>query len=291
MEEEELNLEDFGDFDDLSEAETIDGTLTFDEILEDDYYNAEFEKRVQQRLEDIKNNSTGGQQPMDEQVQTPEGENKQGEVIEQTPAPTDNPTVENTDTAQQGATDDANESTHEMTGEQFDTYNETLRRISKTAKASLPERYNAFEDAEVKTQVKQLVMKGEKPNIKEIAASVVTRLTHKDEPTPTPSSEKQATADNTLLELKAENALLKAGISTERLDAAKRLFIAEGASFDNVAEFVAKYPEWHAQQEGGVVFSKAQPLTGKTAATPSGQPVLNDFEARVQALRKARGYK
>ena len=70
MEEEELNLEDFGDFDDLSEAETIDGTLTFDEILEDDYYNAEFEKRVQQRLEDIKNNSTGGQQPMDEQVQT-----------------------------------------------------------------------------------------------------------------------------------------------------------------------------------------------------------------------------
>lgn len=268
--------------------------LTFDEILEDDYYKAEFEKRVQQRLEDIKNNSTGGQQPMDDQVQIPEGESKQGEVVEQTPAPTENPTVESTDKAQQGNAEEANkEPAREMTAEQFDAYNETLRRVSKTAKASLSERYNAFEDAEIKAQVKQLVMKGETPNIKEIAASVVTRLTHKEEPTPQPSPEKEeATADtaNELLELKAENALLKAGIATERLDAAKKLFIAEGASFDKIGEFVAKYPEWHAQ-EGGVVFSKAQPVAGKTAANPGGPPVLNEFEARVQAVRKARGYK
>lgn len=274
--------------------EITDDILTFDEILEDDYYNAEFEKRVQQRLEDIKNNSTGGQQPMDDQVQIPEGESKQGEVVEQTPAPTENPTVESTDKAQQGNAEEANKDpAREMTAEQFDAYNETLRRVSKTAKASLPERYNAFEDAEIKAQVKQLVMQGETPNVKEIAASVVTRLTHKEEPTPTPSSEKQATESTAteLIELKAENALLKAGISTERIDAAKKLFIAEGASFDKIADFVAKYPEWHATQERGVVFSKAQPLADKTAPNPGGQPVLNDFEARVQAMRKSRGYK
>lgn len=276
-------------------TEIIEENLTIDEMMEDEHYKSEIEKYVQQRL-DINNSHSdvkGGEQLMDEQVQIPEGENKQGEVIEQTPAPTDNPTVESTDEAQQGSTEEANkEPAREMTAEQFDTYNETLRRVSKTAKASLPERYNAFEDAEIKAQVKQLIMQGETPNVKEIAASVVTRLTHKEEPTPTPSTEKQATEDTAdeLLELKAENALLKAGITTERLDAAKKLFIAEGASFDKIAEFVAKYPEWHAQ-EGGVVFSKAQPIAGRTAPTPGGQPVLNDFEAKVQAMRKARGYK
>ena len=93
MEEEEFNLEDFGDFDDLSEAETIDGTLTFDELLEDDYYKAEFEKRVQQRLEEINKHSKGVEQPMDDQVQIPEGENKQGEVIKQTPTPGGQPVL------------------------------------------------------------------------------------------------------------------------------------------------------------------------------------------------------
>lgn len=32
-------------------TEITDGILTFDELLEDDYYKAEFEKRVQQRLD------------------------------------------------------------------------------------------------------------------------------------------------------------------------------------------------------------------------------------------------
>lgn len=33
-------------------TEIIDGILTFDELLEDDYYKAEFEKHVQERLKD-----------------------------------------------------------------------------------------------------------------------------------------------------------------------------------------------------------------------------------------------
>ena len=178
-----------------------------------------------------------------------------------------------------------------MTAEQFDLYNETLRRVSKTAKASLPDRYNAFEDTTIKTLVKQQVMQGEKPNIKELAASVVTRLTHKEETTPPPSTETtQATPEPTdeVLSLKAENALLKAGISTDRIEAAKKLFIAEGANFDKVAEFVAQYPEWGAQS-GRVVLGKAQPLADKTAPTPGNPPVLNDFERKVKEARKKAG--
>ena len=178
-----------------------------------------------------------------------------------------------------------------MTAEQFGLYNETLRRISKTAKASLPDRYNAFEDTEIKTTVKQQVMQGEKPNVKELAASVVTRLTHKEETTPPPSTETQeATPEPTdeVLSLKAENALLKAGISTDRIEAAKKLFIAEGANFDKVDEFVAHYPEWGAQS-GRVVLGKAQPLADKTAPTPGNPPVLNDFERKVKEARKKAG--
>lgn len=284
------------------EFEIIEENLTIEELMQDDYYKAEIEKYVQQRVEDNKNSHSDvkGGNEMNGQVQQPvEGEIKQGEAQVETngqtpPAPTDNPAVENTDNAQQGKEETAKEPAKEMTAQQFDLYNETLRKVSKTAKASLPDRYNAFEDAEIKTLVKQQVMQGETPSVKELAASVVTRLTKKEEPSnQTPSSDNGAThgtADE-MLKLKAENALLKAGISTERLDAATKLFIAEGASFDKLAEFVGKYPEWHAQQEGRVVFGKAQPLAAKTAPNPGGQPVLNDFEAKVQELRKARGYK
>lgn len=283
-------------------TEITDGILTFDELLEDDYYKAEFEKRVQQRL-DIQQNShpdvKGGTNTMNEQeVQKPnEGEQitpgaAQAVQEPQTPpATTDDPAVETTDTAQQGKEETAQEPAREMTAEQFGLYNETLRRISKTAKASLPDRYNAFEDTEVKTLVKQQVMQGEKPNVKELAASVVTRLTHKEETTPPPSTETQeATPEPTdeVLSLKAENALLKAGISTDRIEAAKKLFIAEGANFDKVAEFVAQYPEWGAQS-GRVVLGKAQPLADKTAPTPGNPPVLNDFERKVKEARKKAG--
>lgn len=37
-------------------TEIIDGILTFDEILEDDHYREEFEKRVQQRLDEYSHN-------------------------------------------------------------------------------------------------------------------------------------------------------------------------------------------------------------------------------------------
>lgn len=234
---------------------------------------------------------------MDGQVQqqNPEGEIKQGEATattepQATPTATENPTVEATDTAQQGKEETAKEPAREMTAEQFDLYNETLRRVSKTAKASLPDRYNAFEDTEIKTLVKQQVMQGEKPSVKELAASVVTRLTHKEEATPPSTETTKATPDPTdeVLSLKAENALLKAGISTERIEAAKKLFIAEGANFDKVDEFVAAYPEWGASS-GRVVLGKAQPLADKTAPTPGNPPVLNDFERKVKEARKNAG--
>lgn len=46
--------------DDEYETEVIDGILTFDELLEDDYYKSEYEKRVQQRLNEYNKNSEGG---------------------------------------------------------------------------------------------------------------------------------------------------------------------------------------------------------------------------------------
>lgn len=248
---------------------------------------------------------------MDGQVQQPnEGEVKNpGEVKAETqpqveaqpteqPKTVENPATENkTDGEAQGkkepkAEPKNDEPAREMTAEQFELYNETLRRVSKTAKASLPERYNAFEDTEVKTLVKQKVMQGETPSVKELAASVVTRLTKKEEPTAQPSTETpkaQTNPADEVLNLKAENALLKAGITTERIDAAKKLFIAEGADFAKVNEFVAKYPEWKAQEGAQVVFTKAPPLADKTVATPGGQPVLNDFEKAVAAARKKAG--
>jgi len=119
---------------------------------------------------------------MDGQVQQPnEGEVKNpGEVKAETqpqveaqpteqPKTVENPATENkTDGEAQGKkepkaepkNDDPKgkeEPAREMTAEQFELYNETLRRVSKTAKASLPERYNAFEDTEVKTLLKSLL--------------------------------------------------------------------------------------------------------------------------------------
>lgn len=279
-------------------TEITDGILTFDELLEDDYYNAEFEKRVQQRL-DIQNSHSdvkGGTNPMDEQeVQKPNpGEQTNGgaqaaQEPQTPPNTTDDPTVKTTDTAQQGKEETAQEPAKEMTAEQYDLYNETLRRLSKTARASLPNRYNAFEDTEVRTLVYKQVMQGEKPNIKELAASVVTRLTPKEEPTPPSTETTKATAEaDEVQNLKAEIALLKAGILPERIEAAKTLFIAEGGNLDKVTEFVAKYPEWGAQS-GSVVLGKAQPLADKTAPTPGNPPVQNEFERKVKEARKKAG--
>lgn len=224
-----------------------------------------------------------------EQVAAPQTES-QPTAAEQ-PAPAANPTAETTETKKAGEETTAEkpaEPAREMTAEQFDLYNETLRRVSKTANASLPDRYNAFADTEVKALVKQQVMAGESLNIDSIVASVVTRLTPPPE-TPTEEAKETKNNDAEVLSLKAELALLKAGISSERLEAAKLLFIAEGGDLDKVAEFVAKYPEWHKQEGGGVVFTQAPPLAGKTAPTPASQPVLTDFEKRVAAARKKAG--
>lgn len=274
-------------------TEITDGILTLDELMEDDYYKSEIDKLIQQRL-DIQNSHSdvkGGNNTMDGQVQTPTTGDEiktQGEVQpetqpnEQTPEATENPTVENTDAGQ------SQEPAREMSAQQFDLYNETLRRVSKTAKAGLPNRYNAFEDTEVKALVKQQVMGGNTPNVKELAASVVARLAPKQEPTH-PDETQAKKDDGEVLSLKAELALLKAGISSERIDAAKKLFIAEGGDLSKVAEFAAKYPEWQTAQEGRVVLTKAPPLAGKTAPTPENQPVLNDFERAVAAARKKAG--
>lgn len=233
-----------------------------------------------------------------QEVQKTEGEIKKEAAAQPTAAPeaTENPAAATeTQTAEQ-QTDaqqtDAQqpEPAKEMTPAQFEQYNETLRRVSKTAKAGLPDRYNAFEDAEVRAAVKQQVMEGKTPDIKALAAEVIAKRTA---PAPEPQTEtkpqEQPKNDNEVLSLRAENALLKAGILPERVDAATKLFIAEGGDLDKIADFVAKYPEWRKTEGGGVVFTKASPVAGKTAPTPAGQPVLNDFEKKVAAARKARG--
>lgn len=225
---------------------------------------------------------------------TEEGEvKKQGvEQIENqsatdVPVTTENPAVETTEThkAKEGK-EEKSEPAREMTAQQFEQYNETLRRVSKTARSGLNTRYNAFEDAEVKALVKQQVMAGGTPNINDLAASVVARLSPQPESQSENNKPQEPAAE--VLSLKAENALLKAGISLDRIDAATKLFIVEGGDLTKVADFVAKYPEWH-KQETGVEFSKAPPVVGKTAPNPTNLPVLNDFEKKVAAARKARG--
>ena len=294
------------DEDDKSAApENIDGILTFDEILEDAYYKAEFEKRVQQRLEEYSHSDVkGGTENMEitEEVQKPE----EGEVItkqetegaahqptEGTPAPAGDPAAENTD-ASKAKDDEATppEPAREMSAEQYALYNETLRRVSKTAHGSIEGRYNAFEDADVKALVKKQVMEGTTPNVTEIVAGVVARHTPAPAPEPAPQPENGTkTAENpdaALTALRVENALLKAGVIPERVDAATRLFIADGGDLGKIAEFVAKYPEWH-KQEGDVVFSQAPPASGRTAPTAAPRQYLNDFERRVAEVRKRAG--
>lgn len=203
--------------------------------------------------------------------------------------PAADPAAKHTETEKpKEATPATAEPAKEMTAEQFELYNETLRRVSKTAKTGLQARYNAFEDAEVKASVKQQIMAGETLDIKGIASNVVAKLTPKADPAP---ANKTKTNNNEVAELRAELALVKAGIVPERLEAAKKLFISEGGDPAKVADFVKQYPEWQAQQQaaGGVSFSKAQPVNGKTAPPSNTPPVMNDFEKRVYEARKARG--
>lgn len=222
-----------------------------------------------------------------------------------TPA-TENPAVEdhtNTGNEPNGASETSaptpegqpsEETAKEMTAEQFDKYNETLRRVSKTAKLGIETRYNAFEDAEVKAAVKKAVMAGETLDIQAIAKTVIERHTKPTEnPTPAPETETiepkpTDTSNDEVLSLRVENALLKAGVKADRLAAATKLFIAEGADLSTATEWIKKYPEW-GNESGGITFTQAPPVAGKTAPTPNDQPPLSDFDKKVQAARKARG--
>jgi len=173
-----------------------------------------------------------------------------------------------------------------MSDEQFELYKETLRRVSKDARTEQNALYNAFEDAEVKNLVKEQILAGEQPDAKGIAAAVIARVAPKAA-APQPET---TTTNNEIAELKAELALVKAGIIPERLEAAKKLFLSEGADPGKAGEFVARYPEWKTgASTGGVVITKAPPVAGKTAPSPSNIPVLNDFEKKTNAARIERG--
>ena len=90
---------------------------------------------------------------MDGIVQNPEGEVKEQQGAAQQPesqpskeatppAPAANPTAEGTTatTENKDGNPQQDEPAKEMTAAQFEQYNETLRRVSKTAKAGLPGR-------------------------------------------------------------------------------------------------------------------------------------------------------
>lgn len=234
--------------------------------------------------------------------------NQEGEVIDkveeggsESQAPetnpataTENPAEANTEEngqADKGEPVPIPEPVKEMTIEQFESYNAALRAISKTTRAGLTTRYNAFEDSEVKAQVKAQVIAGQKPDIKAISESAIKRHTvNAAQPAPvsTEDTSKPQGDSSEILSLKAENALLKAGVRTDRLEAATKLFLAEGGDVSKTAEFLQKYPEWHSEA-GGVTYTQAPPIGGRTTPNPTAKPIMNDFERKVAAARKKAG--
>lgn len=277
-----------------------DEILTFDELLEDDYYKSEFEKRVQQRVEEYSSHSglKGGNDMNDNETVQNE-EIAQAEAAENAEQPVSASTADDSSAINEAAERkpaepaSANEPLKEMSAEQYARYNETLRSVSKTAAAGLTTPYNAFDDGAVKAEVKRQILAGETPDVKALAKDVIDKRTQQDggavKPQTAAQPVKQSDNSDELLSLKAENALLKAGIKPDRIDAARKLFVAEGFALDKASEFVAKYPEWKQQQEGGYDIKKGAPLGGPTAPTPNGSVTLNDFEKKVMAARKARG--
>lgn len=198
---------------------------------------------------------------------------------ETNPAPATDPIVKQEEPAKADENAPAPaETVKEMSKEQFEKYNDALIKVSKkVAKADIGARYNAFEDSDVKALVKQQIAAGETLDVDNIASSIVTKL-----------SPVKPEVNNEVAELKAELALMKAGIIPDRLEAAKKLFLAEGGDPSKAAEFAAKYPEW-GTQPGDIVFEKAPPLGGKTTPNPDNKPVLTEFQKKVEAARKARG--
>ena len=133
------------------------------------------------------------QKPVEGEENKQETEGAASRPPVETPAPAGDPAAENTDAEkeEEGKEEEVAEPAREMTAEQYDEYNEALRRVSKTVHAALSEPYNAFVDADVKAIVKQAVMEGKKPDIAEITAGIVSKRTPQpaDEPTPPPETQ------------------------------------------------------------------------------------------------------
>lgn len=291
----------------MDEQYDYDDILTFEELLEDDYYKSEFDKRLRQELENI--NILSGVKGADDMDIIQKPANGEIKADGATPAqatvtppaeppkpetkPTGNPADE-TKQAKQPEDGDAKnpDPAAEMTAEQFEAYNAALRKVSKTVGAELNIRYNAFEDAAAKADAKRRILAGETPDVKAIAADAAARLAPESAPPtetePKPKPDKAKETDE-VAALKAELALIKAGIVPERLEAAKKLFLAEGGDPAKAADFAANYPEWKAGATAGVAFVKSPPVGGKTAPNPISQPTLNDFERKVAAARKRAG--
>ena len=278
------------------EFEIIEENLTIDELLQDDYYGAEIEKYVQQRVED-KNSRSGvkGESIVEQENQTSTftGEQAQGTAAteQQTTPPAPDATADNltatTDTAKTEA-DTIGDEHKGMTAEQFKLYNETLRSVAAVSGS------NAFENAEVKALVKKQVISGVTPDVKGIAASLTANRQEESTVTAEPQTEQPTKTPNggnvdEFTAIKAELELMKAGIAPERLYAAKTLFLAEDGDLSHISDFVAKYPEWRSGANSGVTFAQAAPVDGRTAPTPNCQPVMNDFERKVYEARRARG--
>ena len=176
-----------------------------------------------------------------------------------------------------------------MTKEQVRTYNDTLRQISKSVNAETKSGYNAFADKEVQQEVKRAVLAGETPKTEDLTKTAVAKFPSPKQAAPAPESK----ASNEVAALRAENALIKAGVRLDRIESATKLFIAEGASVDKVADFVARFPEWSQAQAADTkpVVGKAPPVNTPTAPSNTKTPPLNEFQKKVLEIRRARGLK
>lgn len=96
---------------------------------------------------------------------------------------------------------------------------------------------------------------------------------------PNPTNSEQNNTSNELLEMKVELALVRAGVREDRLDAAKKLFMADIHSIEDLSklkDLVQQYPEWLKQT--------------RQEAQPFGMPLgdngdsLTEEEKRLKAM-------
>lgn len=99
-----------------------------------------------------------------------------------------------------------------------------------------------------------------------------------DAPNPT-NSEQNNNTSNELLEMKVELALVRAGVREDRLDAAKKLFMADIHSIEDLSklkDLVQQYPEWLKQTK-----QEAQPFGMPLGDNGDG---LTEEEKRLKAM-------